>query len=192
MKVRIPLLFSLALAGSLSGAALANQELAQLSADPNNWAMQAGDFANHRYSKLKQVNASNVNKLQVAWMFSTGVLRGHEGSPLVIGDTMYLHTPFPNNVFAIDLEHAEDQVEVRAEAGSGGDSADVLRHGEPRAGLCRWQGLPAAGRQHAGCAGRQERQGRVEREERRPEGGRGQHQCAAHLQGQGHHRHQRR
>ncbi len=103
MKVRIPLLFSLALAGSLSGAALANQELAQLSADPNNWAMQAGDFANTRYSKLKQVNASNVKKLQVAWMFSTGVLRGHEGSPLVIGDSMYLHTPFPNNVFAIDL-----------------------------------------------------------------------------------------
>jgi len=103
VKVRIPLLFSLALAGSLSGTALANQELAQLSADPNNWAMQAGDFSNHRYSKLKQVNASNVKKLQVAWMFSTGVLRGHEGSPLVIGDTMYLHTPFPNNVFAIDL-----------------------------------------------------------------------------------------
>ncbi len=103
MKVRIPLLISLALAGSLSGAALANQELAQLSADPNNWAMQAGDFSNHRYSKLKQVNASNVKKLQVAWMFSTGVLRGHEGSPLVVGDTMYLHTPFPNNVFAIDL-----------------------------------------------------------------------------------------
>jgi len=103
VKVRIPLLISLALAGSLSGAALANQELAQLSADPNNWAMQAGDFSNHRYSKLKQVNASNVKKLQVAWMFSTGVLRGHEGSPLVVGDTMYLHTPFPNNVFAIDL-----------------------------------------------------------------------------------------
>ena len=103
MKVRIPLLISLALAGSLSGAALANQELAQLSADPNNWAMQAGDFSNHRYSKLKQINAGNVKKLQVAWMFSTGVLRGHEGSPLVVGDTMYLHTPFPNNVFAIDL-----------------------------------------------------------------------------------------
>jgi PQQ-dependent dehydrogenase (methanol/ethanol family) len=66
--------------------------------------MQAGDFSNHRYSALKQINAGNVKKLQVAWMFSTGVLRGHEGSPLVIGDTMYLHTPFPNNVFAIDLE----------------------------------------------------------------------------------------
>jgi PQQ-dependent dehydrogenase (methanol/ethanol family) len=94
---------SLGLAAAVSGSALANQELAQLSANPNNWAMQAGDFANHRYSKLQQINATNVNKLQVAWMFSTGVLRGHEGSPLVIGDTMYLHTPFPNNVFAIEL-----------------------------------------------------------------------------------------
>lgn len=98
------LLISLGLAATASMPALANSELAQLSADPANWAMQAGDFSNHRYSELKQINAGNVKKLQVAWMFSTGVLRGHEGSPLVIGDTMYLHTPFPNNVFAIDLE----------------------------------------------------------------------------------------
>jgi PQQ-dependent dehydrogenase (methanol/ethanol family) len=94
---------SLGLAAAVSGSTLANQELAQLSANPNNWAMQAGDFSNHRYSALQQINTGNVNKLQVAWMFSTGVLRGHEGSPLVIGDTMYLHTPFPNNVFAIEL-----------------------------------------------------------------------------------------
>jgi PQQ-dependent dehydrogenase (methanol/ethanol family) len=93
----------LALAGSLAASAYADQELNQLSSDPNNWAMQAGDYSNHRYSKLKQINAGNVKKLQVAWMFSTGVLRGHEGSPLVIGDMMYLHTPFPNNVFAIEL-----------------------------------------------------------------------------------------
>ena len=95
---------SLGLAAAVSVSALANQELTQLSADANNWAMQAGNFANTRHSELKQVNAGNVNKLQVAWMFSTGILRGHEGSPLVIGDTMFLHTPFPNNVFAIDLE----------------------------------------------------------------------------------------
>ena len=37
-------------------------------------------------------------------MFSTGVLRGHEGSPLVMNGTMYVHTPFPNKVFAIDLD----------------------------------------------------------------------------------------
>ncbi len=104
MKITSKLLaLSVAAAGAFAGSAVANDELARLSADPKNWAMQAGDFANTRYSQLKQVNKSNVNKLQVAWMFSTGVLRGHEGSPLVIGNTMYLHTPFPNNVFAIDL-----------------------------------------------------------------------------------------
>jgi glucose dehydrogenase len=91
------------LIAALPGFALANQELQRLGADPSNWVMQAGNFANHRYSPLSQVNTGNVKQLQVAWMFSTGVLRGHEGSPLVIGDTMYLVTPFPNNVFAIDL-----------------------------------------------------------------------------------------
>ena len=104
MKNPVKLLsISLTLAATAAGSAFANQDLATLIADPNNWAMQAGDFANHRYSPLQQINASNVNKLQVAWMFSTGVLRGHEGSPLVVGDTMYLVTPFPNNVFALDL-----------------------------------------------------------------------------------------
>ena len=83
--------------------AYANADVEKLSADPKNWAMQAGDMYNQRYSKLKQVNDKNVNKLQVAWTFSTGVLRGHEGSPLVVGDMMFIHTPFPNNVFAIDL-----------------------------------------------------------------------------------------
>ena len=89
---------------ALPGVAAANPDLEKLIADPNNWAMQAGDMYNQRYSKLNQINAQNVGKMQVAWMFSTGVLRGHEGSPLVVGDTMYIHTPFPNKVFALDLD----------------------------------------------------------------------------------------
>src|SRR6267378_2673828 len=94
----------LASALTLPGVAAANPDLEKLIADPNNWAMQAGDMYNQRYSKLTQINAQNVGKMQVAWMFSTGVLRGHEGSPLVVENTMYVHTPFPNKVFAIDLD----------------------------------------------------------------------------------------
>ena len=41
---------------------------------------------------------TNVKNLRPAWTFSTGVLRGHEGGPLVVGSTMYVHTPFPNTV----------------------------------------------------------------------------------------------
>jgi PQQ-dependent dehydrogenase (methanol/ethanol family) len=87
----------------LPALAQANADVEKNIADSKNWAMQAGDMFNQRFSKLRQINTGNVGKMQVAWTFSTGVLRGHEGSPLVIGDTMYLHSPFPNKVFAMDL-----------------------------------------------------------------------------------------
>jgi PQQ-dependent dehydrogenase (methanol/ethanol family) len=86
-------------------ASRADEALDKAAKDPKQWAMQQGDNANTRFSQLKQINASNVGKLQVAWTFSTGVLRGHEGGPLVIGDTMYVHTPFPNTVYALDLNN---------------------------------------------------------------------------------------
>ena len=85
------------------GSAMANDSVIAEIAKPQQWAIQTGDYANSRYSTLDQINRENVKDLRVAWTFSTGVLRGHEGSPLVIGDVMYVHTPFPNNVFALDL-----------------------------------------------------------------------------------------
>ena len=88
----------------VAGPASANDELAKLQQDSKQWAQPAGNFANTRYSSLKQITADNVGKLQVAWTFSTGVLRGHEGNPLVVGDVMYLHTAFPNIVYALNLK----------------------------------------------------------------------------------------
>lgn len=88
---------------ALSSGAGANDALAELGKDTANWVMQSGDYANTRYSPLKNIDKDNVGDLQVAWSFSTGVLRGHEGGPLVIGDTMFVHTPFPNIVYALDL-----------------------------------------------------------------------------------------
>lgn len=88
----------------LSSMVMANDDAARKANDPNNWAIPTGDFFNQRYSNLSQINSSNVSQLKAAWTFSTGVLRGHEGSPLVIDGLMYLHTPFPNEVYAIDLD----------------------------------------------------------------------------------------
>ncbi|MCJ2040905.1 PQQ-dependent dehydrogenase, methanol/ethanol family, partial [Methylobacterium sp. E-025] len=85
--------------------AIANENLMKLMQDPNQWAFPGLDYTNQRYSKLDQINKDNVKNLQVAWTFSTGVLRGHEGAPLVIGNMMYVHTPFPNIVYALDLDH---------------------------------------------------------------------------------------
>jgi PQQ-dependent dehydrogenase (methanol/ethanol family) len=66
--------------------------------------MQQGNYDATRYSTLDQINTKNVGNLKVAWTFSTGVLRGHEGSPLVVGNTMWVHTPFPNIVYALNLD----------------------------------------------------------------------------------------
>jgi PQQ-dependent dehydrogenase (methanol/ethanol family) len=89
----------------IATSAVADDDLTKLAQNPKDWVMPTGDYANHRYSSLKQINKENVGKLQVAWTFSTGVLRGHEGAPLVIGDVMYLHAPFPNTVYALDLNN---------------------------------------------------------------------------------------
>jgi PQQ-dependent dehydrogenase (methanol/ethanol family) len=67
------------------------------------WTMQNKNAASTRYSGISEINTGNVKNLRVAWTFSTGVLRGHEGGPLVVGNTMYVHTPFPNLVYALDL-----------------------------------------------------------------------------------------
>jgi lanthanide-dependent methanol dehydrogenase len=88
-----------------AGSAYANDELIKLSKDAKQWVMPAGTYDAQRYSTLKQITAGNVKDLKVAWTFSTGVLRGHEGAPLVVGDVMYVHTAFPNNVYALDLSH---------------------------------------------------------------------------------------
>ncbi len=73
--------------------------------NPNNWAYPRGQYNNQGYSELSQINTRNVKNLKLAWTFSTGVNRGHEGAPLVIDGVMYLHTAFPNNVYALDLNN---------------------------------------------------------------------------------------
>ncbi|MGI9301843.1 MAG: methanol/ethanol family PQQ-dependent dehydrogenase [Gammaproteobacteria bacterium] len=103
MKVSLRFIAALAVT-VMTGVASANPEVTKMTGDPNNWAIWGGDYAGTRYSELDQINASNVGGMQVAWTFSTGVLRGHEGGPMVVGDMMYVHTAFPNKVFAINLE----------------------------------------------------------------------------------------
>ncbi|HEX2091762.1 MAG TPA: methanol/ethanol family PQQ-dependent dehydrogenase [Longimicrobiaceae bacterium] len=67
------------------------------------WTIPAKDYQSTRFSGLDQITAANVRALRPAWTFSTGVRKGHEAAPLVVGSTLYLVTPFPNQLFALDL-----------------------------------------------------------------------------------------
>lgn len=104
MKVPATVIAILFCGMALAPSARANDTLIEMSKNPADWVMPLGNYAGHRYSALDQINEHNAHKLQVAWMFSTGVLRGHAGAPLKVGNRLYVHTPFPNEVVALDLE----------------------------------------------------------------------------------------
>src|SRR5256714_5835347 len=100
--------FSLALlafgfAAGVSGAAHANDDVLKLSKDPANVVMPSITYDGNNYSTLDQITQANVKNLQMAWTLQIGVLDSHEASPLVVGDTMYIVSPKPNYVYALDL-----------------------------------------------------------------------------------------
>src|SRR5690349_19554000 len=72
-------------------------------ADDGQWPMPAKDLAGTRYSELDEIRTDNAKDLRLAWTFATGVLRGHEAAPIVVGDTMFVVTPYPNVLYALDL-----------------------------------------------------------------------------------------
>jgi PQQ-dependent dehydrogenase (methanol/ethanol family) len=73
------------------------------SADAGDWPMAGRDYAGTRFSPLAEISTANVATLKLAFTFSTGVLRGHEAAPIVVGNTMFIVTPYPNVVYALDL-----------------------------------------------------------------------------------------
>ena len=73
------------------------------SGNAGDWPMAARDYASTRFSPLDDISPGNVATLKLAYTFSTGVLRGHEAAPIVVGGTMFIVTPYPNVVYALDL-----------------------------------------------------------------------------------------
>ena len=143
---------------------LANNSVMQLESDAKQWGMQLGNYAGQRYSTLDQINKENVGDLQVAWTFSTGVLRGHEGSPLVIGNMMYVHTPFPNMVYALDLNE-DGRIVWKYEPKQDPNVIGMMCCDTVYRGLAYAERhhLPAPGRHQRRRARREDRRGEVER-----------------------------
>src|SRR5581483_11351072 len=90
---------------ALATALAAGHLFAQIQNQPDDgqWVMPAKNYASTRYSTLDQINTGNVKSLKLAWTFSTGLTRGHEAAPLIVNNTMYIVTPYPNLLYALDL-----------------------------------------------------------------------------------------
>jgi len=98
------------------------------------WSMPARDYASTRFSPLDAINTANASALRVAFTFDTGVNRGQEAAPIVVGNTMYVVTPYPNILFALDLSKPgaplKWKYEPRPEAAAQGVACcDVVNRG---------------------------------------------------------------
>ena len=134
-KHQVKVLYAVAALATTCGAALAASDTEQFQrfSDPNQWGAPAGNLNLNRYSSLKEINAGNVNTLQMVWSQSSGTLRGHEGQPLVIEDVggkpmMFLESGWPNIVQALDLSDPDHPVQVWSYTKTGGrDESAVPR-----------------------------------------------------------------
>ncbi len=65
------------------------------------WPAYGGVPENNHYSKLTQINRSNVKRLTVAWSFDTQEEGGLQSSPIIVDGVLYGLTP-TQKVFALD------------------------------------------------------------------------------------------
>jgi PQQ-dependent dehydrogenase (methanol/ethanol family) len=133
LGVGIALLAFAAVAGA-QDATRARAAAAAAPPDDGTWTMPAKNYASTRYSALDQIRADNVAKLRVEFTFDTGVNRGQEAAPIVVDSTMYLVTPFPNVVYALDLAKPGAPVKWKFEpkpvaAAQGVACCDVVNRG---------------------------------------------------------------
>jgi lanthanide-dependent methanol dehydrogenase len=103
LVVPLALLLTSASLAAAQGAGYAPKKSAPAAKEDGQWTMPGKDYASTRFSGLTQITSANAKRLRPVWSFSTGVLGGHEGQPLVVDKTMYVVTPYPNVVYAFDL-----------------------------------------------------------------------------------------
>jgi PQQ-dependent dehydrogenase (methanol/ethanol family) len=77
-------------------------------AQAQNWPVYGGDAGNTRFSASKQINTTNVSKLNVEWALQLGSLRSQESTPILVGDTLFVTSSFgPKNTFAVNAKTGE-------------------------------------------------------------------------------------
>ena len=143
---------------------------AQSGAKNGEWRSYGGDTGSTRYSPLDQINASNFNKLEVAWRFKTDSLGPrpeyqYEGTPLMANGVLYVDGRQPagrrrarsgHRRAALDAQRAGRRARIRRAAPAVGPRPGVLDRRPRRTHPVRHARLPAH---------------RAEREDRRPRAG---------------------
>ncbi|MFQ5699605.1 MAG: PQQ-dependent dehydrogenase, methanol/ethanol family [Myxococcota bacterium] len=90
------------LGAELEGAGrIDSARLRAASREPGSWLAHGRTWSEQRFSPLREIDASNVSRLGLAWAYETGTLRGLEATPIVVDGVMYA-TGSWSIVFALD------------------------------------------------------------------------------------------
>jgi len=91
------------ISSALAQDVVSHEMLVTAQEDPNNWLMAIGNYTGNRYSKLSQVNTTNVGKLVPKWIFSLGTLDAQNTTPVVHNGVMYV-TAAHGRTYALNAE----------------------------------------------------------------------------------------
>jgi len=83
------------------GAQVSYERIRQAESEPGNWLTYSGNYSAQRYSRLNQINSTNVRRLQPLWVYQARETGGFESSPLVVDGVMYVSEP-ASGVTALD------------------------------------------------------------------------------------------
>src|SRR5882762_2927742 len=91
---------------------LTGQSSGQPSTKNGEWPAYTADVRGSKYSPLDQIDASNFNKLEVAWRFKTDNLGPRpefklEGTPLMVKGVLYVTAGTRRSVIALDARTGE-------------------------------------------------------------------------------------
>ncbi len=84
-------------------AQVSSERLLRAGDEPQNWLTYSGGYSSQRYTKLQQVDPTNVKNLELKWVFQAQSLQKFESTPLVVDGIMYL-TQSPNDIVALDAK----------------------------------------------------------------------------------------
>lgn len=75
--------------------------LENAAAEPQNWLTYSGSYMSQRHTALRQIRRTNIDDLELKWIFQARSLENFETTPLVVDGVMYLTEP-PNTAIALD------------------------------------------------------------------------------------------
>src|SRR5947208_15482401 len=79
------------------------ERLLKADEEPGNWLMYSGNYRSYRYSRLDEINTTNVRDLRLKWIYQMKTAHHVETTPLVVDGVMYVTRP-PNDVVALDAQ----------------------------------------------------------------------------------------